>query len=193
VDAGLGPGRIDLGGGLAEVDTAALKDLAEAVRAVLPVAALTWEPGRSIVADAGWLVTRVLRTQPRPAAGLGYLVADAGMTELIRPMLYGAAHPVSLVAPGVAFTPTGTTHLAGPICEAGDILARDLGQWLSETDLAVAGLGALLAVGRAGAYGAAMASGYNGRLRPAEAVLEDGELRLSRRRETLDDVTARDA
>ncbi|HTE64855.1 MAG TPA: diaminopimelate decarboxylase, partial [Candidatus Binatia bacterium] len=193
VAAGLEPGRIDLGGGLADVDGPILKGLSDAVRAVLPNAALTWEPGRSIVADAGWLVTRVVRTQPRPASGCAYVVADAGMTELIRPMLYGATHPVSLVAPGAAFTPTGTTHLAGPICEAGDILARDLGQWLLAEDLAAAGTGALLAVGRAGAYGAAMASGYNGRLRPAEAVLEGGELRLSRRRETLDDVTARDA
>ena len=193
LDAGLDPGRIDLGGGLANVDGPILKGLSDAVRAILPNAALTWEPGRSIVADAGWLVTRVVRTQPRPAAGCGYLVADAGMTELIRPMLYGATHPVSLVSPGAAFTPTGTTHLAGPICEAGDILARDLGQWLSAEELATAGSGALLAVGRAGAYGAAMASGYNGRLRPAEAVLEGGELRLSRRRETLDDVTAREA
>jgi diaminopimelate decarboxylase len=193
LDAGLDPGRIDLGGGLANVDGPILKGLSDAVRAILPNAALTWEPGRSIVADAGWLVTRVVRTQPRPAAGCGYLVADAGMTELIRPMLYGATHPVSLVSPGAAFTPTGTTHLAGPICEAGDILARDLGQWLSAEQLATAGSGALLAVGRAGAYGAAMASGYNGRLRPAEAVLEGGELRLSRRRETLDDVTAREA
>ena len=192
-EADLKPGRIDLGGGLADVDSPVLEGLSDAVRAVLPSAALTWEPGRSIVADAGWLVTRVVRTQPRPAAGCGYLVADAGMTELIRPMLYGATHPVSLVSPGAAFTPTGTTHLAGPICEAGDILARDLGQWLSDSDLATAGTGALLAVGRAGAYGAAMASGYNGRLRPAEAVLEGGELRLSRRRETLDDVIARDA
>jgi diaminopimelate decarboxylase len=192
VDAGLDPGRIDLGGGLADVDGPILKELSDAVRAVLPTVAVTWEPGRSIVAEAGWLITRVVRTQPRPAVGCGYLVADAGMTELIRPMLYGVTHPVSLVAPGAAFSPTGTTHLAGPICEAGDILARDLAQWLSADDLAVAGRGALLAVGRAGAYGAAMASGYNGRLRPAEAVLEGGELRLSRRRETLDDVTARD-
>jgi len=192
-DVGLSPDRIDLGGGLADADDLDLRGLADAVRAVLPAAALIWEPGRSIVADAAWLVTRVIRTQPRPAAGCTYLVADAGMTELIRPMLYGATHPVSLVAPGAPFAPAGGTHLAGPICEAGDILARDLGQWLSADELATAGTGALLAVGRAGAYGAAMASGYNGRLRAAEAVIEGGELRLSRRRETLDDVTARDA
>jgi diaminopimelate decarboxylase len=191
-EAGFPPGRIDLGGGLADADEAALKILATAVSAILPGAVLTWEPGRSIVADAGWLVTRIVRIQPRPAAGCGFLVADAGMTELIRPMLYGATHPVSFVAPGAAFTPTGATHLAGPICEAGDILARDLDQWVGPKDLAVSGVGALLAVGRVGAYGAAMASGYNGRLRPAEAVFEGGELRLSRRRETLDDMLARD-
>jgi diaminopimelate decarboxylase len=192
-EAGLQTERIDLGGGMADVEAVALNALAVAMREILPNADLTWEPGRSIVADAGWLVTRVVRTQPRPASGLGYLVADAGMTELIRPMLYGATHPVSVVAAGVAFSPTGATHLAGPICEAGDILVRDVDQWLSADELAGAGAGALLAVGRVGAYGAAMASGYNGRLRPAEAVLEGGELRLSRRRETLDDVLARDA
>ncbi|HEX9634979.1 MAG TPA: diaminopimelate decarboxylase, partial [Candidatus Limnocylindria bacterium] len=71
LDAGLDPGRIDLGGGLANVDGPILTGLSDAVRAILPNAALTWEPGRSIVADAGWLVTRVVRTQPRPAAGCG--------------------------------------------------------------------------------------------------------------------------
>jgi len=115
------------------------------------------------------------------------------MTELIRPMLYGAAHPVSLVAAGTPFSAIGPTHLVGPICEAGDILARDLQAQLSTAELAQAGPGALLAIGRAGAYGAAMASNYNGRLRPAEVVVEGGELRLSRRRETLDDLLSRDA
>ncbi len=86
----------------------------------------------------------------------------------------------------------GTVHLAGPVCEAGDVLARGLERWLTPEELAVAGTGALLAIGRAGAYGAVMASVYNGRLRPAEAVLEGGEARLSRRRETLDDLLSRD-
>jgi diaminopimelate decarboxylase len=145
------------------------------------------------VADAGWLLTRVIRVQPRPAEGLTYLVADAGMTELIRPMLYGAVHPVSLVSPGTALDARVEVHLAGPVCEAGDVLARNLERSLSPPDLAGAGAGAVLAIGRAGAYGAAMASVYNGRLRPAEVVLEAGEPRLSRRRETLDDLVARDA
>jgi diaminopimelate decarboxylase len=189
--AGLPPERIDLGGGLAGAEPDAL---AAALRPAFPDAArLVLEPGRLLVADAGWLLTRVVRIQPRPAAGCGYLVADAGMTELIRPMLYGASHPVSLVQPGEPFAATGETHLAGPICEAGDVLARDLGQWLTPDELAQAGVGALLALHGVGAYGAAMASTYNGRLRPAEAVLEGGALRLSRRRESLDDLTARDA
>jgi len=183
--------HIDLGGGLATADPHALAD---AVRPHLPDASrLILEPGRSLVADAGWLLTRVVRVQPRPSEGLTYLIADAGMTELIRPMLYSAVHPVALVAPGAALAGDhGRVDLAGPVCEAGDVLARDLAQWLSADELARAGTGAILAIGEAGAYGAAMASVYNGRLRPAEAVLEGGELRLSRRRETLDDLTARD-
>ncbi|HEX6139884.1 MAG TPA: diaminopimelate decarboxylase, partial [Candidatus Limnocylindria bacterium] len=185
---GLPPARVDLGGGLLEADAKALSALAAAVAAHLPdPARLILEPGRSLVADAGWLLTRVVRVQPRPDVGCTYLVADAGMTELIRPMLYGAVHPVSLVAPGAALALEAETavHLAGPVCEAGDIVARDLDRWLSADELARAGDGALLAIGRAGAYGAAMASVYNGRLRPPEVVLEGGGLRLSRRRETL--------
>jgi diaminopimelate decarboxylase len=193
VTAGLPPTtRVDLGGGLA---TAGPQALADAVRPHLPDASrLILEPGRSLVADAGWLLTRVVRVQPRPSEGLTYLVADAGMTELIRPMLYGAVHPVSLVEPGAELAGDhGLVHLAGPVCEAGDVLAHDLAQWLSPDELAQAGTGAILAIGQAGAYGAAMGSVYNGRLRSAEAVVEGGELRLSRRRETLDDLLARDA
>jgi diaminopimelate decarboxylase len=191
-----GAARVDLGGGLLVADDAALDALAAAVRAHLPDASrLILEPGRSLVADAGWLLTRVVRIQPRPDQGLTYLVADAGMTELIRPMLYGATHPVSLVASGepLVVAGLGEVHLAGPVCEAGDVLARGLERSLTAEELAGAGPGAVLAIGRAGAYGAAMASVYNGRLRPAEAVLEGGEPRLSRRRETLEDLVSRDA
>jgi diaminopimelate decarboxylase len=115
------------------------------------------------------------------------------MTDLIRPMLYGAEHPAALVQPGKQLEATGRTDLAGPVCEAGDVLVRDIGRWLSESDLSQAGRGALLAIGDAGAYGAVMSSTYNGRPRAAEAIIEGGELRLSRRRETLDDLLVRDA
>ncbi len=145
------------------------------------------------MAEAGWLLTRVVRVQPRPDSALTYLVADAGMAELIRPALYGADHPVTLLEHGVALDPGhGTVHLAGPVCEAGDIVAHDIGRWLPAAELRLTGTGALVAIGQAGAYGAAMASVYNGRPRPAEAVLDHGELVLSRRRETLDDLIARD-
>ena len=175
--AGLGVERIDLGGGFAG-DPAAF---AEAVRPhVTGVAGLIVEPGRGIVAGAGWLLTRVVRVQAR-----GHLVADAGMTELLRPMLYGARHPVSLLQPGASVR-DGPWTLAGPICEAGDLLAENLELG------AGCGEGALLAIGEAGAYGLAMASTYNGRLRPAQAVIEDGAVRLSRRRESIEDLVARD-
>ena len=173
-----GAERIDIGGGFGgepEAFASAIREhLADTGRLIV-------EPGRSVVADAGWLVTRVVRVQAR-----GHIVADAGMTELLRPMLYGARHPVTLLAGGAPIAERSWT-LSGPVCEAGDVLAREL-------DLGTeAGEGALLAIGEAGAYGLAMASGYNGRLRPAQAVIDGGELRLSRRRETLNDVIGRDA
>ena len=173
-----GAERIDLGGGYrgdpARWAAAVGRELRDPRRLIV-------EPGRSIVAGAGWLLTRVVRVQPR-----GHLVADAGMTELIRPMLYGVRHPVHLLAAGGSLEGAGRWTLAGPICEAGDLLADGL-------DLGPdAGEGALLAIGDAGAYGLAMASSYNGRLRPAQVVLEGGVARLSRRRETWEDVITRD-
>ena len=174
----LGADRVDLGGGF----TGPPEQLAGAVAPHLPdPARLIVEPGRAIVAEAGWLVTRIVRVQAR-----GHLVADAGMTELIRPVLYGASHPVSVLRRGAAAKGRRWT-LSGPVCEAGDILAEGLSLG---SDV---GEGTLLAIGEAGAYGLAMASGYNGRLLPAQAVVESGSVRLSRRRQTLEDVVARDA
>lgn len=174
-----GAERIDLGGGYrgdpGRYAAAIGRELRDPRRLIV-------EPGRSIVAGAGWLLTRVVRVQPR-----GHLIADAGMTELIRPMLYGARHPVHLIAPGAPLDGNGPWTLSGPICEAGDLLADGLELGPD------GGEGALLAIADAGAYGLAMASSYNGRLRPAQVVIEDGETRLSRRRETWEDVIGRDA
>lgn len=169
--------RVDLGGGFAGSPAA----FGDAIRPHVPDSGrLIVEPGRGVVAEAGWLVTRVVRVQAR-----GHLVADAGMTELIRPALYGARHPVWVVRPG-ADAGEGPWTLSGPVCEAGDVLADGLSLG------ADVGEGTLLAIGEAGAYGLAMASGYNGRLLPAQAVVERRELRLSRRRQTLEDVISRD-
>ena len=183
---------IDVGGGVRDADPVRLAALASAVREALGSRPQILEPGRSLVADAGWLVTRVVRVQPRDR--VVHLVADAGMSELLRPALYGAEHPVTLLADGAPLTLDGRTPiLSGPVCEAGDVLVHDLGRHLTPDQLARGGRGALLAIERVGAYGASMASNYNGRLRPAEAIIEDGEPRLSRRRETLDDLYRRDA
>ena len=100
------------------------------------------------------------------------------MSEFIRPVLYGADHPLSLLAPGDPLDePLPTVHLAGPVCEAGDTLAHDIGRWLPPDQLRLTGTGALIGIGQAGAYGAAMASVYNGRLRAAEVVIDHGEAR----------------
>jgi diaminopimelate decarboxylase len=91
-----------------------------------------------------------------------------------------------MVAGGEPLPARDRWAVSGPVCEAGDVLAHEVAL---PPD---AGVGALLAIGQAGAYGASMASNYNGRLRPAQAVVEGGRLRLSRRRETLEDVVTRD-
>jgi diaminopimelate decarboxylase len=167
---------------------AALRDAAEDA---VPGRRLILEPGRSLVADAGFLLTRVVRVQRR--ASLTHVVADAGMTELLRPMLYGASHSVRLIAPGGDLDAVdGPVVLSGPVCEAGDVLAADVRDWLEPAELVRAGRGALLVIEHAGAYGAVMASNYNGRLRPAQAVVENGALRLSVRRETLEDLVRRE-
>jgi len=110
-------------------------------------------------------------------------VVDAGMTDLLRPTLYEAWHRILPVA-----EPTGDERVvcdvAGPLCESSDFLGR-------ERSLPHLGPGDLLAVLDAGAYGMSMAGGYNSRRRPAEVwVGEGGEVRLIRRRETMDDLLA---
>ncbi|WP_425514204.1 diaminopimelate decarboxylase [Deinococcus aestuarii] len=135
------------------------------------------EPGRYLVARAGTLLTRVVGTK---RTGRNFLLTDAGMTELLRPMLYGAVHPLTPLWDGGA---EETWDVAGPACESGDLLARDV-------TLPLPHPGDLLAVGDAGAYGAAMSGTYLTRPRPAEALWEGGEWRLIRRRETPQEVWA---
>lgn len=143
---------------------------------------LAVEPGRFLVARAGWLVARVLHVRDR---GGRQVVLDAGMTELIRPALYGARHGVvaltslgrSIDADGMATTGHGfePTQVEGPICESTDSLGTH--------DLPPLRRGDLVAIADAGAYAASQSSSYNGRPRPAQVLLEtDGSLRLGRRR-----------
>jgi diaminopimelate decarboxylase len=132
------------------------------------------EPGRSIVGSAGFLLTRVLYTKDQ--AGQRIVITDAGMTDLIRPALYGAEHPIVPVfqSAGAEVTPV---DIAGPVCESSDMLAR--GRSLPNLQP-----GDLLAILQAGAYGFAMSSNYNGRPRPAEVLAESARSCLIRRRES---------
>ena len=137
------------------------------------------EPGRSIVADAGLLLAEVLYVK-RQARQI-FCIVDASMSELLRPALYDAHHEIAPLRKIKG--ETVTTQVVGPVCESADVLARD-------RQLPRLRAGDHLALLTAGAYGMAMASNYNARPRPAEVViLEAGdEWRVSRRRETLDDL-----
>jgi diaminopimelate decarboxylase len=130
------------------------------------------EPGRWLVAQSGVLLTTVLE---RKATAREFAVVDAGMTELLRPMMYGARHPVVSLA---ETREAVTVDIAGPACESGDVLARDV-------RLSDPRPGDLLAVLEAGAYGSSMSSSYLTRSRPAEVLFEDGRWVRLRRRETI--------
>lgn len=139
----------------------------------------TTEPGRFLVGDAGVLVSRVLAR--KDGGDKGFLVCDAAMNDLIRPALYGAHHPVGAVRdPDRAPAPI-PVDVVGPVCESGDFLARS-------ASLPPMVEGDLLAVLAAGAYGASMASNYNSRPRPAEVMVDGGDVTVCRRRETYEDL-----
>lgn len=147
---------------------------------------LAIEPGRVLVARAGWLVARVLHVRDR---GRRQVVLDAGMTELIRPALYGAVHGVvALTSLGTPLDPDGAGAAAtgaggvvdvhGPICESTDALG--------EHRLPPLRRGDLVAIRDAGAYATSLGSTYNGRPRPPQVAIRlDGGLGLLRRRGTL--------
>ncbi|MBX2801278.1 MAG: bifunctional aspartate kinase/diaminopimelate decarboxylase [Myxococcales bacterium] len=163
---------LDLGGGLGvpdrpgrgAFDLAALDDTLSAVVDAHPHLELWLEPGRFLVAEAGVLLART--TQLKRKGDLRYVGVDAGMHTLLRPALYGAYHHVvdltQLDAP-----PTQTATVVGPICETGDVLARD-------RRLPDVTEGDVLLFDTAGAYGAAMANEYNLRGRPREHLLRRG-------------------
>jgi diaminopimelate decarboxylase len=138
------------------------------------------EPGRAIVGNAGALVSRVVDVKRFPD-GRQFAVLDAGMTELMRPALYGSFHRILPLAPrGGA---ESAWDIVGPICESSDVFARER----SLPELRVDDLVALLDTG---AYGAVMASNYNRRLLAPEVLVHNDRFDVIRRRQTLDDVLA---
>ena len=174
---------VDVGGGLGvDYERDAGPTPADLAARLLPAFAslglhLLLEPGRSIVARAGVLLTRVLHVKDN--ARKRFVIVDAGMNDLLRPALYEAFHRIEPVLQKDAGA--RPVDVVGPVCETGDFLARD-------RVLPDVAPGELLAVRDAGAYGFSMSSNYNMRPRAAEALVEDGRARLVRRRETFEDL-----
>jgi len=177
---------LDVGGGLGisydGAEVVSLRDYVDAlIQEIGPTGLpIVIEPGRSIVGPAGALIAAVIDVKPRDASS-EFAVLDAGMTELMRPALYGAFHAIEpvRVRPGSR----RQYEIVGPVCESSDVMGRD--RCLPPLEV-----GDLVAIGAAGAYGAAMASNYNRRPLPAEVLVDDGRWQVIRRRQTIDDLLA---
>jgi diaminopimelate decarboxylase len=176
--------HVDLGGGLGIAyegrpqvtpDEYSAVVLPELRRAGIPV---VLEPGRAVLGHAGALIARIVDIKQYPD-GRRFAVLDAGMTELMRPALYGSFHRIVPVRarPG----PEGAWDLVGPICESSDVFAKDRALPPLEVD-------DLVAILDTGAYGAVMASNYNRRLLAPEVMVDGGAWSVIRRRQTLDDI-----
>lgn len=179
---------VNLGGGLPvayreDERVPTLSDFADALTPLLGGYDVLLEPGRSVIADAGLLVTRVLYEKAQ--GGGRFLIVDAGMTDLIRPALYDAHHDIIPLTQAAAEDHQLPAMVVGPVCETSDVLGRGV-------PLGVVKPGQPLAILTAGAYGMAMASNYNARPRPAEVVVNEEATtwRVARRRETWDDLLA---
>jgi diaminopimelate decarboxylase len=141
---------------------------------------LIFEPGRSLVGNAGLLLTRVEFL--KHGTDKNFAVIDAAMNDLMRPALYDAWHGIVKVSHGGTPSETRTYDVVGPVCESGDFLGRGRDLALAEGDL--------LAVMSAGAYGMSMSSNYNSRPRAAEVMVDGSESHLIRRREEITDLFA---
>lgn len=188
---------IDMGGGLGiaytrEDEPPSIEEYADTVMesvfsewemAGLPRPRVMVEPGRSMVGRAGLTVYRVTGTKDIPGVRR-YAAVDGGMSDLMRPMLYGAVYEAILPQRPEAEA-TETLRLVGKHCESGDVL-------IQEAELPALEAGDLICLPATGAYGVAMASNYNGVTRPAVVFVEDGEATVAVRRETYAELVARD-
>lgn len=183
--SGLAIRYLDLGGGLgvpyrSDDRTVPVDVFIGRLRARVEKSGLTLmlEPGRSIVAEAGVLLTRVLLVKHN--GDKTFVIVDAAMNDLIRPALYQAHHAIVPVK-----QPSGparfTVDVVGPVCESGDFLARN-------RELPRVLPGDLLAILTVGAYGFSLASNYNSRPRPCELLISDSRVHLARRRESYEDL-----
>lgn len=177
---------LDVGGGLGiryrDEEPPSPREYAEVVLSAVRQLGVTLilEPGRSIVGNAGILLTRVLYNKETPDKR--FVVVDAAMNDLIRPSLYDAYHEI-LPAREAGGRPSLTVDVVGPVCESGDFLAKD-------RPLRAVDEGELLAVMSAGAYGFVMASNYNARPRAPEVLVDGNRYAIVRRRESYEDLIA---
>lgn len=152
-------------------------DLIASIRDLLPGdATLIVEPGRSIMGNAGILVARVIGV--KDAGEKRFIVIDASMAELIRPSIYGAYHEIAFIEP--VGGEKKRFDVVGPICESGDFLGKS-------RELPTPPEGAGIVIYDTGAYGFAMSSNYNARMRPPEYLVDHGVLTQIRRAESFDD------
>ena len=184
-DSGVALEHIDIGGGLGVCyDDETPPAPAEYAGALLPHLnrrglRVLVEPGRSIAANAGILLTRVEYLKPTEARN--FAIVDAAMNDLLRPSLYSAWQAIAPVQER-SDTPAHSWDIVGPVCETGDFLGKDRQLALAPGDL--------LAVHSAGAYGFVMSSNYNTRGRPPELLVDGDQVHLARRRETVEDQLA---
>ncbi|MDA5545108.1 MULTISPECIES: diaminopimelate decarboxylase [Yersinia] len=149
------------------------------------------EPGRFLVAESGVLIAQV-----RAVKNMGrrhYVLVDAGFNDLMRPAMYGSYHHISLLpADGrsLAGEPLLDTVVAGPLCESGDVFTQEAGGGLETRALPTAKIGDYLVFHDTGAYGASMSSNYNSRPLLPEVLFEQGQPRLIRRRQTIEELIA---
>jgi diaminopimelate decarboxylase len=183
--AGVPLEHLDLGGGLgirykADQQVPTPREYAAAILPVVRESGLTLllEPGRWIVGPAGVLIANVVDRKQRPDGGW-FIILDAGMTDLMRPALYGAWHDIGPVRPRSG-TPM-TADIVGPVCETTDTLGA--GRVIAPVEV-----GDLVAIRDTGAYGSVMASNYNRRPVAAEVMVIGEGARLIRRRQTVDDM-----
>jgi diaminopimelate decarboxylase len=192
---------ISAGGGLPapyrdgdpEIDVGAYFEIWDATRRSLAhelghAVRLEIEPGRYLVAEAGWLVTEI-RAVKQQGRHLYYLV-DAGFNALARPVLYGAYHPMAIAAAegDAAGRPLVEVVVGGPLCESGDIFTQEEGGFVRTEPLPEARVGDWLVIGCAGAYGFVMASNYNAKPLPAEVMVSGGKAHLVRARQSVLDL-----
>ncbi|MBL42698.1 MAG: diaminopimelate decarboxylase [Rhodospirillaceae bacterium] len=184
LDLGINIKNIDLGGGLGvnyvNETPPKFTEYAEIIKKNIDYKNINIfiEPGRRLVADAGILVTKVIHRKNNGAKN--FLIVDAAMNDLLRPTLYDAIHKIQPIQEK-KFINKKLFDIVGPICESGDILAKDiaLGEILPDE---------ILSINTAGAYGAVMSSNYNSRLLIPEVLVHDEDFSIIRKRPTYDEM-----